>query len=145
MLCLDAFRGHLTDEIKNKMHRLKSELVVIPVGMTSAIQPLDVSFNKPFKARLSEQYDHWISDHDRELTASGKIKHAPSHIVARWVSSAWTNIPSELVAKFFKKCCISNVLDGTEDDNEDNNDIDDPSSDYLLSDSDNAGEDKDSA
>ena len=64
MLCLDTFQGHLTDEIKNKIHRLKSELVVIPVGMTSVLQPLDVSVNKPFKARLSEQYDCWISDHD---------------------------------------------------------------------------------
>ena len=89
MLCLDTFRGHLTDEIKNKIHRLKSELVVIPAGMTSVLQPLDVSVNNPFQARLSEQYDCWISDHDRELTASGKIKCAPPYyVVAHWVLSA---------------------------------------------------------
>ena len=64
MVCLDAFRGHLTDEIKNEIRRLKSELVIIPVGMTSVLQPLDVSINKPFKARLSEQYDCWISEHE---------------------------------------------------------------------------------
>ena len=151
MLCLDTFQGHLTDEIKNKIHRLKIELVVIPAGMTSLLQPLDVRVNKPFKARLSEQYDCWILDHDREMTASGKIKCAPPHVVARWVSSAWTSIPAELVAKSFKKCCISNTLDGTEDsllwddDNEDDGDVDDPSSDYLPSDSDDAGEDEESA
>ena len=50
MLCLDAFWGHLNDEIKNKIHRLKSELVAIPTGMMSVLQPLDVSVNKPFKA-----------------------------------------------------------------------------------------------
>ena len=64
MLCLDAFQGHLTDKIKNKIDRLKSELVVIPTGMTSVLQPLNVSVNKPYKAQLSEQYDRWISDHD---------------------------------------------------------------------------------
>ena len=64
MLCLDAFQGHLTDEIKNKIHRLSSELIVIPAGITLVLQPLDVSVNKPFKARLFEQYDCWISDHD---------------------------------------------------------------------------------
>ena len=143
MLCLDAFRGHLTDEIKNKIQRLKSELVIIPAGMTSVLQPLDVSINKPFKARLSEQYDHWISDHDQKLTASGKIKHAPPHVVAHWVSSAWTSIPAELVAKSFKKCCISNALDSTEDDllqddDEDDSDVDGPSSGYLPSASDDA-------
>ena len=142
MLCLDASRGHLTDEIKNK-------LVVIPAGMTSVRQPLDVCI-KPFKAQLSEQYIRWISDHDWELTASGKIKRAPLRIVAQWVSSAWTSIPAELVAKSFKNCYISNALDGTEDDllwddDEDNSDVDDPSSDYLLLDSDAAGEDEDSA
>ncbi len=146
MLC----RGHVTDEIKNKIHRLKSELVIIPVGMTLVLQPLDVSVNKPFKARLSEQYDRWILDHDQELTASGKIKRAPPHVVAHWVSSAWTSIPAELVAKSFKKCCISNALYGTEDDllwddDEDDNNFDIPSSDYLPSDSDDAGEDKNSA
>ena len=150
MLSLDAFWGHLTDEIKNKIHRLKSELVVIPVGMTSVLQPLEVSINKPFKAQLSEQYDRWISDHDQELTALGKIKRAPPHIVAHWVSSAWTSIPAELVAKSFKKCCISNALDGTEDDvlwddDKDDSNVDNPSSDYLPSDSDNACEDEDSA
>ena len=130
MLCLDTFWGHLTDEIKNKIHRLKSELVVIPVGMTSVLQPLDVSVSKPFKAWLSEQYDHRISDHDWELTASGKVKPAPPHVVAHWVLSTWTSIPAELVAESFKKCFISNALDGTEDDllwddDEDDSDIDD--------------------
>ena len=99
ILCLDAFQGHLADEIKNKMHRLKSELVVIPAGMRSAFQPLDVSVNKPFKTRLSEQYDCWISDHDRELTASGKTEHAPPHVAACWALSARTSIPAESVAK----------------------------------------------
>ena len=143
MLHLDAFQGHLTEEIKIK-------LVVIPMGMTSVLQPLDVSVNKPFKAQLSEQYDHWISDHDQEPTASDKIKRAPPQVVAHWVSSTWTSIPAELVAKSFKKCYISNTLDGMEDDllwddDEDDSDINDPSSDYLPSDSDDAGEDKDSA
>ena len=89
------------------------------------------SVNKPFKARLSEQYDRWISDCDRELMASGKIKRAPPYyVVAHWVSSTWTSIPAELVAKSFKMCCISNALDGMEDD--------------LLWDDDDAGEDEDS-
>ena len=88
------FRGQLTDEIKNKIHRLKSELVFIPMGMTSVLQPLDVSVNKPFKARLSKQYNRWILDLDRELMASGKIKCAAPHVVAHWVSSAWTSIPA---------------------------------------------------
>jgi len=56
MLVLDAFKGHLTDSVKNQLHKMKTELVVIPGGMTSVLQPMDVSINKPFKDRLRQQY-----------------------------------------------------------------------------------------
>jgi hypothetical protein len=40
---------------------------------------------------------------------------APSE-VARWVSAVWKAIPESIIVRPFKKCCISNALDGTEDD-----------------------------
>ena len=39
---------------------------------------------------------------------------APSE-VARWVSAAWKAIPENIIVRSFKKCCISNALDGSED------------------------------
>ena len=36
--------------------------------------------------------------------------------VARWVSAAWRAIPESIIVRSFKKCCISNALDGSEDD-----------------------------
>jgi hypothetical protein len=35
--------------------------------------------------------------------------------VARWVLAAWKAIPESIIVRFFKKCCISNALDGSED------------------------------
>lgn len=32
-----------------------------------------------------------------------------------WIAAAWDDIPAELVVKSFRKCCISNALDGTDD------------------------------
>ena len=32
------------------------------------------------------------------------------------MSAAWKAIPESIIARFFKKCCISNALDGSEDD-----------------------------
>jgi hypothetical protein len=49
MLVLDAFHGHLSEEIKVKLERKDWDLVVIPSGMMSQLQPLHVSINKPSK------------------------------------------------------------------------------------------------
>ena len=43
------------------------------------------------------------------------MRPAPSE-VARWVSAAWKAIPESIIVRSFKKRCISNTLDGTEDD-----------------------------
>ena len=87
MFVLDAVKGHLTDSMKNQLHKMKTELV-IPGGMTSVWQSMDVSINKPFKDRLRQQYLTWIADPAHELTETGKIKRAAPSEVARWVSAA---------------------------------------------------------
>jgi len=94
---------------------MKTELVVIPSGMTSVLQPMDLSINKPFKDRLSQQYLTWIVDPARELTETGKIKHAAPSEVAQWVSAAWKAIPESIIIRSFKKCCISKALGESED------------------------------
>lgn len=116
MLVLDAFKGHLTDSVKEELKRSNTDLVIIPGGMTSQLQPLDVSVNKPFKSYLHQAYDEWLLTDNLPMTPSGKIKRASASTVAGWVSWAWRQIPSDMVEKSFKKCCISNALDGSEDD-----------------------------
>jgi hypothetical protein len=32
------------------------------------------------------------------------------------VSAAWKAVPESIIVRSFKKCCISNALDGSEDD-----------------------------
>jgi hypothetical protein len=115
MLVLDALKGHLTDSVKDLLHKMKTELV-IPGGMTSVSQPMDVSINKPFKDRLRQQYLTWIADPAHKLTETGKIKHAAPSEVTRRVSAAWKAIPESFIIRCFKKSCISNALDGSKDD-----------------------------
>jgi hypothetical protein len=49
MLVLDAFKGHLTENVKTvaASNLLNIDLVIIPGGMTSQLQVLDVVVNKP--------------------------------------------------------------------------------------------------
>jgi hypothetical protein len=86
---------------------------------------MDVSINGPFKDRLRQPYLTWIADPAHELTETGKIKRAALSEVAWLVSAAWKAIPESIIVRSFKKCCISNALDGSKDDIEWEDDVED--------------------
>ena len=115
---------------------MNTELVVMPGGITSVLQPMDVSINKLFKDRLRQQYLTWILDPTRELRETGKIKRAAPSEVTRWMLAAWKTIPEGIIIRSFKKCYISNALVSSKDDilwEDDGEDKDD--SDWVTDDS----------
>jgi hypothetical protein len=114
LLIFDSFRGHLKDEIKNKAKTMNIELVVIPGVLTGQLQPLDVCLNKTFKVALREEWSKWII-HTKLLTKSGNIKKPSLYQVCEWVKHAWDSVKTESVIYSFKKCGISNDMDGNED------------------------------
>jgi hypothetical protein len=61
MLAMDAFRGHLSNRIRNRLRDKNTDLVIIPNGMTSQLQPLDVSINNPFKHLVRKHYEAWLN------------------------------------------------------------------------------------
>ena len=138
MLVPDAFRGHLTADVKAVIQELRSKLVVIPGGMTSVLQPLDVSINKPFKAAVQDLYDKWLSRDDLPLTPTGKFKQASPFVVAGWVKNAWDRVSADIISKSFRKSCLSNASDGTEDDDLWQDDPDDPPAESDAADSDDS-------
>ena len=50
------------------------------------------------------------------MNPTGKIKRAAPHIVAHWVLAAWKSIEAPMIVTSFRKCCISNSLNGSKDD-----------------------------
>lgn len=116
LLVLDSFRGHTTEEVKKILKKGNTDLAIIPGGLTSVLQPLHVCINRPFKAALKEMYTKWMAEDDHAYTPVGKIKRPDFGLICKWISDAWTRISPSLVEKSFKKCSISNQLDGTEDD-----------------------------
>ncbi|CAI7739195.1 unnamed protein product [Closterium sp. NIES-54] len=54
MLVLDSYRGHLTEEVKEKLREMNCVPGIIPSGCTAEVQPLDVCINKSFKASVRQ-------------------------------------------------------------------------------------------
>lgn len=116
MLVLDSFRCHISDRVKDKLAACHTDLVIIPGGMTSQLQPLDVCLNKPMKDYVRTAYNEWLIDGEHALMPAGHLKRATLNDLAKWVHNAWKALPRAMVVHSFKKCGLSNALDGSEDD-----------------------------
>ena len=133
MLVYDSFSGHLEQSVKEKFHESGIHLMVIPGGLTSICQPLDVSINKPFKDNLRKEWHTWMASGGAEETAAGNLRRASFSDVCLWVKHAWEGISTEVIFESFKKCKISNDLgldsevsdDSISDSDFDDHDIDD--------------------
>ena len=115
MLVWDQFLSHLTDAVKAKVKNLNTFQSVIPGGLTSILQPLDVAINKPFKDRDRVKWIARMKSDDKKLTAGGNLKKPGLPLVTSWVKTSWEDITKEMVIKSFLKTRISNRMDGTED------------------------------
>ena len=70
----DQFKTHVTAETKRLATKLKMHLAVIPDGLTSQLQPLDVSVNKPFQGFMHEEWAKWIEAPTHHVTPAGRVK-----------------------------------------------------------------------
>ena len=116
LLVWDSFSAHLGDSAKQLLKGNRSTQAVIPGGLTSLVQPLDFCLNKPFKDCLREKWTQWMINGEKTFTPAGNMRAVSLTTVCEWVKDTWQNIPSEMVVRSFKKCGISNAMDGTEDD-----------------------------
>ncbi|CAG8709708.1 37275_t:CDS:2 [Gigaspora margarita] len=77
LLVFDSFEGHLTTIVKNKYYDMNTVLGVIPSGLTSVVQPLNISINKPFKDQLREKWNiisNALDNSENHLIESNQTK-----------------------------------------------------------------------
>ena len=89
----------VADGVKALLKKKNTKLVNVAPGCTSRVQPLDVSFNKPFKDIVRQQFEK-----QRRV------------LVTKWVGKAWTEVGSnrDMVVRSFRKWDIYLSLDGSE-------------------------------
>jgi len=74
LLVCDQFKAHVTESTKRLATKLKMHLAVVPGGLTSQLQPLDVSVNKPFKGFMHEEWAKWNEAPTHHITPGGRVK-----------------------------------------------------------------------
>ena len=64
LLILDRFRAHKTPKVLEELEKLKTDLVLIPAGMTWFSQPCDVLVNKPLKDKMRSHWQGYMAQND---------------------------------------------------------------------------------
>ncbi|KAH7965076.1 hypothetical protein HPB49_003289 [Dermacentor silvarum] len=113
LLVLDQAPIHKTQATKDALDESDTDVVYVPAGCTSLLQPADVFWNRPFKANLRRTWESFIRKEER--TPKGNLRKPSRQDALDFVSEAWAAVTEETVARSFKGCGIANALDGSED------------------------------
>jgi len=90
LLVWDAFRAHITPKVKDAVKtKHNADMTVIPGRCTSKLQPADVSWNRPFKAKLAELFDEWIFSGPIDRTRLGNRRPPPKTLLLQWIKQVW--------------------------------------------------------
>lgn len=115
LLIWDAYKCHIMPSVRSVIEQTQSDISVIPGGLTSLVQPADLSWNKPFKEAYKALYNEWLVNGDKSYTAAGNVRAPAKLMCIKWVKQAWESVTPDVVRKSFKACGISVAVDGSED------------------------------
>ena len=117
MLILDVHKAQKTEVIECLRSKCNTEPVFVPAGTTSLVQPVDVVFNKPFKAAIEKMTTIHLQENLNDYV-TGKISASQRRILfTKWVGQAWEELSAnkDMIVRSFEKCGISVPIDGSED------------------------------
>ena len=76
LLVWDMFRSHITANSKTCLACNNTDIAIIPGGLTSVLQALDASLNKPFKDNVRAQWNEWMMNGEKSFTKNGAMRSA---------------------------------------------------------------------
>ena len=109
ILIADVQRAQQADKVKCILKKNKTNLIYVPPGCTSRVQPLDVAFNKPFKDIIRQLFEQHI-DENLVNYIEGKINASQRRVlIITWVGIARSEISKkeDMISRSFKKCGIT--------------------------------------
>ena len=80
---------------EKRFEEMNVDSVIVQDGCTKYIDASDVCLNKPFKARLTELYDQWLSECVHQFTDGENMKPPFRKIIIEWVFDPWSRLSKE--------------------------------------------------
>ncbi len=98
-LFLVSFSVHMMATIVNGIQDLGVQVEFIPPGCTGLLQPVDIGYNKAFKAKLRTEYNTWLLNQDPDQ----RIPATTCRNVANWIVAAEMNITDNTLKNSWRK------------------------------------------
>ena len=117
LLVLDVHRAQVIDQVRSIFASNNTTPVYVPPVCTSIIQPLDVSFNTPFKAAVSRLANQHVAENLTRYV-QGSIPAGERRVLfMQWVGQEWEELSQnmDMIRRSFQKCGIAVPIDGSSD------------------------------
>lgn len=108
LLIMDAMTSHLGEEVKKTVNAAGGHIAIIPGGLTSKLQPLDIAVNRPFKVFIREEWAKWMIRGTHTFTATGRQRRAGYDEICKWILSSWQRVKVSTIVNSFVKSGITN-------------------------------------
>ena len=99
ILLLDSFRVHMKASVVNAIQTLGVEVIFIPPGCTSVVQPIDVGYNKSFKCKMRMHYCDWLLLQDPDKPTPN----ATRRDVVNWIINSEQAMTEETIKNAWKR------------------------------------------
>jgi hypothetical protein len=109
----DDFSVHLMGSVNTQIHKLGTEVDIIPGGCTGSVQVLDKVVNKSFKGYLRDQFEEWVC-------TNGSRRRPSRAEVSQWVTNAWEQVMTATIVNTWKSIGHKVTDDDDDDDDEEN-------------------------
>ena len=91
---MDSAKSHLGEKVEESLKKEDASVKSIHTGTTPCFNFWTL-INKPFKDRMKEKWEEWISNGEQEFTKSRNRRRASYELVARWANDVWMQVAQE--------------------------------------------------
>lgn len=106
ILVMDSIVSHKNSNTKRVLKENKTQLAIVPGGLSCKLQPLDAGVKYAFKVYARQEWESWMAYGEHEFMSDGRQKKAKFSEVCSWIVNAWAKVKKSTVVNSFRKVGI---------------------------------------